>query len=331
MNYSEIMVCLERSLRLSGGRADTGQASAASSWRLSVVTFFAVLLAAAYASAQQSSGSDIDDLLATPISGAAKYEQTARHAPGDVTIVTADEIRDYGYRNLAEVLASVRGFYVSNDRNYNYIGVRGFSRPTDYNNRILLLIDGHTMNENVFGAAQIGSELPIDFSLVERVEIIRGPSSSLYGTGGMLATVNVILKTGASVHGRVATGELGSYGRSGGSFAAGGELPSGMQLLGSAFVSRTDGQDLYYPEYVNTPSGGVAHGLDFEKSYGGILSASYAGFQLTGMQTVRQKAIPTGAYSTQFDHLAETTDRNSFLELRRQTELSSNVVLTTRA
>ena len=298
---------------------------------LVIAILFAVLLAAADASAQEPSASDIDALLKTPIRGAAKYEQTVRQAPGDVTIITADEIRDYGYRNLAEVLESVRGFYVTNDRNYNYIGVRGFSRPSDYNNRILLLIDGHTMNENVYGSAQIGSELPIDFSVVERIEIIRGPSSALYGTGGMLATVNVILKTGAAVNGGVATGEAGSYGRSGGSIAAGKELPSGVKLLGSAFLSRVDGQDLYYPEYAGTPSGGVAHGLDFEKSYAGILSASFAGFQLTGMQTVRQKGIPTAAFGTQFDHFAETTDRSSFLELRHQTELTSDLVLSTRA
>lgn len=329
MNCSGAIERLKTSLRLSDETAETKQASATSRLLLAIAILFAVF-AAADASAQEPSATDIDSLLATPISGAAKYEQTARQAPGDVTIVTADEIRDYGYRNLAEVLQTVRGFYVTNDRNYSYIGVRGFGRPSDYNNRILLLIDGHTMNENVYGSAQIGSELPIDFSVVERIEIIRGPSSALYGTGGMLATVNVILKSGGTVNGGVAVGEAGSYGRSGGSIAAGKELPSGVQLLGSAFLSRVDGQDLFYPEYAGTPSGGVAHGLDFEKSYGGILSAKFAGFHLIGLQTVRQKGIPTAPFGIQFDHFAETTDRHSFLELQHQADLTSDLVLNTR-
>jgi iron complex outermembrane receptor protein len=291
----------------------------------------ALLLAAAAVSGQEPRISDIDGLLAAPISGASKYEQTTRNAPGDVTIVTAEEIRDYGYRTLAEVLGAARGFFITDDRNYTYVGVRGFGRPTDYNNRILLLIDGHTVNENVFGAAQLGSELPLDLSVVERIEIIRGPSSALYGTGGMLATVNVVLKTGAALHGGVITGEVGSYGRVGGSVAAGTELASGLQLLGSFIGSRVDGQDLFYPEYADTPSGGIAHDLDFDKSYGGLLSASYAGFQLTGILTARQKGIPTGAFASHFDQFAETTDRHSYLELRRETELASNVVLSARA
>ena len=330
MTFRHVSACLGTSQSPVDETRSVARGTLSRTWA-TIAALLGVLLGTAHARAQETSTSDIDSLLAAPISGAAKYEQTVRHAAGDVTIVTADDIRNYGYRNLADVLASVRGFYVSNDRNYTYVGVRGFSRPTDYNNRILLLIDGHAMNEDVYGSAQIGSELPIDFSIVERVEIIRGPSSALYGTGGMLATVNVILKSGSTLHGGVATAEVGSFGRSGGTLAAGGELPSGVQLVGSIFGSRVDGQDLFYSEYADTPSGGVAHGLDFEKSYGGMLSASYAGFQLTGLQTVRQKGIPTGAFGNQFDTFAQTTDRHSYLELKRETELSTKLILSTRA
>jgi outer membrane receptor for ferrienterochelin and colicin len=66
-------------------------------------------------------------------------------AASSVTIITAEDIQRYGYRTLPDVLASVRGFYISYDRNYAYLGARGFSRPSDYNNRILILVDGNAM------------------------------------------------------------------------------------------------------------------------------------------------------------------------------------------
>lgn len=110
--------------------------------------------------------------------GASKYEQKVTQAPSSVSIVTAEEIEKFGHRTLADVLKSVRGLYVSDDRNYSYPGTRGFLRPGDYNTRILMLINGHRMNDNIHDAADIGRDT-IDVDLIERVAVIRGPSSSI--------------------------------------------------------------------------------------------------------------------------------------------------------
>src|SRR5687767_3780455 len=75
--------------------------------------------------------------------GASKYEQKVTRAPASVTIVTADEIKTFGHRSLADGLRKVPGLFVSNDRNYAYLGIRGFAQPGDYNTRVLVLIDGH--------------------------------------------------------------------------------------------------------------------------------------------------------------------------------------------
>ena len=135
------------------------------------------------------------------VTGAAKHEQRVTEAPSSVTILTAADIRTFGWRTLGEALRSVRGFYATYDRNYSYLGVRGFARPTDYNNRVLFLIDGHRLNDNVYDAAYIGTEAPIDLDLVERIEVIRGPGSSLYGSSAFFGVVNIITRRGGAIGG----------------------------------------------------------------------------------------------------------------------------------
>ena len=98
--------------------------------------------------------------------GASKYEQKVTQAPSSVTIITSDDIKKYGYRTLADLLQSVNGFSVSSDRNYSYVGVRGFGRPADYNTRVLLLLDGHRLNDNIYDSATLGTESPIDVDLI---------------------------------------------------------------------------------------------------------------------------------------------------------------------
>src|SRR5579863_20248 len=88
----------------------------------------------------------IEDLMKVDVNsvyGASRYKQRVAETPASVTVITADEIRRYGYRTLADILASVPGFYVTYDRGYSYLGVRGFGPPGDYNSRILIMVDGH--------------------------------------------------------------------------------------------------------------------------------------------------------------------------------------------
>src|SRR2546425_12546804 len=105
--------------------------------------------------------------------GASKYEQKPSEAPASISIITSDEIQRYGYRTLSEILRSVRGLFTTYDRNYSYIGARGFDRPGDYDTRILLLLDGHRINDNVYDQASIGTDALIEVDSIERIEIIR--------------------------------------------------------------------------------------------------------------------------------------------------------------
>ena len=135
--------------------------------------------------AEQEAPVTLEQLLSMDVErvfGASRFQQSVLEAPASVSIITRDDIERFGYRTLADILRVARGFYVSNDRNYSYVGVRGFSRPGDYNTRVLVMIDGHRLNDNVYDQAAVGTEFPLDVELIERVEVVRGASSSLYGT-----------------------------------------------------------------------------------------------------------------------------------------------------
>ena len=176
--------------------------------------------------------------------GASERLQPVTEAPASVTFITAQEIARFGYRSLADILRSVRGMYVTDDRNFSYVGMRGFGKPGDYNSRILLLINGHRVNDNVFGQAEIGAEFGLDPAMFERVEIIRGPASSLYGDSAFFAVVNVITRTGASLNGGSITVEAGTLGAQLVRASAGHVLANGVDIPGrtSRFSSLNTGR-----------------------------------------------------------------------------------------
>jgi iron complex outermembrane receptor protein len=265
---------------------------------------------------------------------ASKYEQSVTEAPTWVSIVTADEIRKYGYRTFDDILGSVPGFYTSNDRNYNYLGVRGFSRPGDYNTRVLLMLDGVRTNDGLSDAAAIGRELLVDVDLIDRVEISRGPGSSLYGANAFFAVINIITKRGRDLQAPEVAASYGSHDSKEGRFSYGERLDNGVEVLLSGTKFDSDGDDrLYYPEFDDpATNNGVAEDGDGENSGNLFATLSFEDFTLQGAYTTREKHFPTASYGTEFnDPRNHTNDKTYLLALkydhafRNQVEFHGNL------
>ncbi len=294
-----------------------------------------LLLCAATASAQQETrdlaGASLEELGNIQIYSASKHMQGAREAPSSVTVITAEEIQEYGYRTLADILQSVRGFYVTYDRDYSFVGVRGFGRLGDWNSRVLVLIDGHRTNDNILGQNMVGSEFLVDVDMIERVEIVRGPSSSLYGADAFFAAINVITRKAAQVKGVELSFAPASFGTYQGRASYGKKYEGADILLSSTFYNR-QGQTLFFPVF-DTPAtnNGITSNTDYESLEHAIATVSYRGFTLQGLFSARDKGVPTGYFDSLFnDPRTKNLDYHQYFDLSYEHTLGQKWNLTLR-
>lgn len=293
------------------------------------------LLAPGNVAAQTGSASaelSLDSLLNTHISSASKYLQTSAQAGASITILTGQDIRRQGYRNMQDVLESVPGMYITYDRNYPSLGTRGFGRASDYNNRVLVLMDGHTLNESLWGSAPVGADLGIDLDAIERIEIVRGPGSALYGTNAMFAVINIVTRTGTQLDGFTADVRTSSGRERQATITGGHPLGTFGSYALSALVSKSDGGTLYFPEF-DTPANhkGVVRGLDWEHN------TSLGGSLVLGDVTLRAgyrahaKGIPTASYGVLFgDPRAKSTTESGWANLSAHRDIGFKYHVTTR-
>jgi iron complex outermembrane receptor protein len=273
----------------------------------------------------------LEELVAVQlVSAPSKRPQSPKDAPSVVTIVSADEIRRQGYRTLGDVLKTLPGFYVTYDRNYSYVGVRGFGLPGDYNTRILLLLDGVRTNDNIYDSAFIAREFVLDPDLIQQLEISRGPGASVYGDSAFFAVINVIAKRGRDLDGGIASTNAGSFGTYQGKAAYGRKLASGLELAVSGGLLDSSGQTLSFPEFKET-NDGIVGGGDGEHVVKGFASLSYHGFSSEAAYSSRRKNIPTASFGTVFgDTRAETQDNELLVSAGYQGSVGKRFDLATR-
>lgn len=274
--------------------------------------------------------SELMDIKVATVYGASKFEQKVTEAPSSVTIITADDIKKYGYRTVADILRSVRSFQITNDRNYSYIGVRGFGRTGDYNSRILLLVDGHRINDNIYDQALVGEDFIIDIDLIERVEVIRGPGSSLYGNDAFLAVINVITRKASDLGGVEASAAAGSFRTYKGRASYG--SPFGADSYAVFSVSGLDSKGkhrLFYKEYdAPETNNGVTINTDYERNQSLFGKIGYGDFTLESAFVSRMKGIPTGSFEVDFnDRNNRTIDQRYYLDLKYEHRLDDGATI----
>ncbi len=247
------------------------------------------------------------------VAAASKTAESASDAPASVSLVPSREIAAFGAMTVAEALGAERGVFFSDDGSYPILGIRGFAPFVQYGNRLLVQIDGHTVNDDWIGSSFVTFDLMNDLDRVERLELVRGPGSVLYGTGAFFGVVNVVTHDDAPRHPvtagltAVTDGTIRAKASGGMGFEGGGFWVSGGGIYGQpgTYVSPALGDD-GTAEGVGEFASGTAQGRVFWRD-----------LTMQFYFNERSKGVATGSFDTLFgDPRFTLDDRRAFVEAR---------------
>ena len=164
-------------------------------------------------------------------------EQDIKTAPSTVTLITSEDIKKTGAGNLVDVLESVPGVHIKYDNfaNRPLVHIRGGN-----SHQTLLMVNGSPMKDLVWASGIFWKGLPV--SAIERVEVIRGPGSALYGADASTGVINVITKTAGKIEQSEAGIRAGSFDTQTAWMQSGGKW-NDFDLGITANFSTTDGHD----------------------------------------------------------------------------------------
>lgn len=135
----------------------------------------------------------------TQVTSVSKTSESLREAPATVVVVTGEEIERRGYLDLEQLLHDIPGFDVNrtNGDIYSHVYQRGYY--DEFNSRLLLIVDGVEQNDLTQGTQYLSRQYPL--TNIDRVEVIYGPASTMYGANAYTGVISVITKDAAALVG----------------------------------------------------------------------------------------------------------------------------------
>lgn len=231
-----------------------------------ITSFFAATFAGPCLGAEPQ-GSDesilewsMEDLLNTEVTSVSKRPQPLQDASAAIFVITGEDLHRWGVTNIPDALSLVPGLHVGRiDSNKWAVTSRGFNGR--FSNKLLVLVDGRNIYTTSFSGVYWEVQDPL-LEDIDRIEIIRGPGSTLWGANAVNGVINIITKHAADTQGGLAVVSVGDVEKSSGLVRWGTELPGGTyaKIYGKAF--RRD--EFHFP-------GGEDAGDDWDMLRGGFL------------------------------------------------------------
>jgi len=250
---------------------------------------------------------NLKDLMNMKVSVATKNEQKISEAPGIVTVITADDIKNIGAKELKDILQIVPGFEFSMERNAIFsIGVRGVKNSIS--SKILLMVDGVPQNAVMYGFISYAGDF-FNIDDIQRIEIIRGTGSALYGRNAFQSVINIITKE-AKTNKQEGYFTIGSYNTSTVGFLID-KINNNFNLHINLKKHQTNGNDSKYDNGYGGKSTWTIHRdnfyLDLKSAYKNLkFQMSYVELNPIGtigpFITQTFLKVKKGSYSLSFDH-----------------------------
>lgn len=155
----------------------------------------------------------LDDLMNITIESAAKRSESVVDVPASIVIITRQQIEDYGWQNLEEILSNVPGMYHINDYMWfgaDNFGIRGFFTSGSFSTMVIM-VNGVTQREDWYNSFPL-SKINVAVEAIDRIEVIRGPMSVVYGNNAFLGAINIVTnRTDEKSLASLAFGSNGNY------------------------------------------------------------------------------------------------------------------------
>lgn len=180
------------------------------------------------------------ELAATPVTIATGTPKPMYQSAAVTSVITADQIKSMGATELHEVLETVPGVHAAlrqdtYDYSYSFRGIRNTQ-----NSEVLMLVNGTRITMPYDGTLMTGTELPIE--AIQRVEVIRGPGSALYGADAFAGVINIITKKAKDINGTTLGVRAGDHDTQSGWGQVGGQW-AGWDVATSLQYQHTNGDN----------------------------------------------------------------------------------------
>ncbi len=194
----------------------------------------------------------LEDLLKMEVYSANKKIEPISNIPASIVIISREDIQVNGWQTLEEILQNVPGMYMINDYFWfgtDNFGIRGFFATGSFKTMVVL-VNGVNQKEEWYNSSPL-TKVNVPVEAIDRIEVIRGPMSVIYGNNALLGAINIITNDANS--GNIVKGGGGNNGNYKAFTRLSGEKEDFSYSLNASFYG-SNGIDKPYREMMNNPS-----------------------------------------------------------------------------